>query len=360
MLGYVHNTTKIWRRWDPEQRKVVNCSDVEFDENQTAYISCIDNENDTLGLPEQEPMYTEEQVAETGQSGQVVPRNSSQVVHTPGQSGQVAFEVVVPGQSGQVASKVSTPKVSTPRQSGQVLQPRLQVAPRAIQLRLQVAPGKIQPSAEKADHLTPDEVVTDPMPGRTVIHRTDVRPGQELSSRSTDLRTGQEPSSSSRTTDLRTGQRTNKGQRTNRERCVTRSHRLTEHTVLVANPSNSDPKSYREALNSPLFKHWKSAMQEEYVSLMENNAFTLVKYTESKPIGCKWVYKTKNYPDGTPRYKARLVVKRYEQVKGIDFDETYAPVGKLTTLCYWWVESPALSAKFHCPERMSLLHPLIL
>ena len=51
-------------------------------------------------------------------------------------------------------------------------------------------PGKIQPSAEKADHLTPDEVVTDPMPSRTVVRSTDVRPGQELSSRSTDLRTG--------------------------------------------------------------------------------------------------------------------------------------------------------------------------
>jgi len=105
--------------------------------------------------------------------------------------------------------------------------------------------------------------------------------------------------------------------------------------LLAANPSDSDPRKYREALNSPLvYKHWKSAMQEEYVSLMENNAFMLVKHTESKPIGCKCVYKTKHYPDGTLRYKARLVVKGYEQVKGVDFDETYAPVGKLTTLCY--------------------------
>jgi len=75
-------------------------------------------------------------------------------------------------------------------------------------------------------------------------------------------------------------------------------------------------------------------MQEEYASLMENNAFTLVKHSESKPIGCKWVYKTKHYPDRTLRYKARLVVKGYKQVKGIDFDETYALVGKLTTLRY--------------------------
>jgi len=32
MLGYVHNTTKIWKLWDPEQIKVTQCSDVKFDE----------------------------------------------------------------------------------------------------------------------------------------------------------------------------------------------------------------------------------------------------------------------------------------------------------------------------------------
>jgi len=96
---------------------VVNCSDVEFDENQTAHISCIDHQNDALGLPEQEPIYTEEQVAPgntgqvahtPGQSGQVAPGNTGQVARTHGQSGQV-----VPGNTGQVAH--------TPRQSGQVV-----------------------------------------------------------------------------------------------------------------------------------------------------------------------------------------------------------------------------------------------
>jgi hypothetical protein len=50
-----------------------------------------------------------------------------------------------------------------------------------------------------------------------------------------------------------------------------------------------------------------------------------------KPIGSKWVYKTKHNPDGTIRYKACIVIKRYEQT---DFGETDAPVGKLTTFRY--------------------------
>jgi len=46
------------------------------------------------------------------------------------------------------------------------------------------------------------------------------------------------------------------------------------------------------------------------------------------------VYKTKHNPNGTIRYKARLVIKGYEQVEGISFDETYAPVGTMSTLRY--------------------------
>ena len=50
-----------------------------------------------------------------------------------------------------------------------------------------------------------------------------------------------------------------------------------------------------------------------------------------KPIGSKWVYKTKRNPDGSIRFKSRLVIRGFQQVEGIDYGETYAPVSKLTT-----------------------------
>ena len=76
-------------------------------------------------------------------------------------------------------------------------------------------------------------------------------------------------------------------------------------------------------------------MRQEYASLIENSTFTPVTDTNGmKPIGCRWVYKTKRNPNGTTRYKVRVVIKGYEHIRGVDFDETYAPVSKLITLWY--------------------------
>ena len=72
------------------------------------------------------------------------------------------------------------------------------------------------------------------------------------------------------------------------------------------------------------------------MSLKKNNTFTPVPQSDatSDPIDCKWVYKTKTNPNGTVRYKARLVIRGFKQVEGVNFDETYAPVGNMSTLCY--------------------------
>ena len=52
-----------------------------------------------------------------------------------------------------------------------------------------------------------------------------------------------------------------------------------------------------------------------------------------KAIGTKWVYKLKGKLDGSvKRFKARLVAKGYAQEKGIDFEETFAPTCRMTTV----------------------------
>lgn len=55
--------------------------------------------------------------------------------------------------------------------------------------------------------------------------------------------------------------------------------------------------------------------------------------TKKKSIGCKWVFRVKENLDGSiNKYKARLVVKGYNQLPGKDYGETYLHVVKLTTI----------------------------
>ncbi len=79
---------------------------------------------------------------------------------------------------------------------------------------------------------------------------------------------------------------------------------------------------------------WDSAMDEKMAALDANVTWELVALPkDKKTIGCKWVYKVKHNTDGfVSRYKARLVTKGYAQTYGIDYEETYSPVAKMTTV----------------------------
>ncbi|XP_020270762.1 uncharacterized protein LOC109845935 [Asparagus officinalis] len=84
-------------------------------------------------------------------------------------------------------------------------------------------------------------------------------------------------------------------------------------------------------------------MHEELGALEKNRTWELVKLPEEKrAVGCKWVFTVKQNPDGqVERYKARLVAKGYSQTYGIDYDETFAPVAKMSIV--WTLISLAVN-----------------
>ncbi|CAI7808130.1 unnamed protein product [Closterium sp. NIES-54] len=103
------------------------------------------------------------------------------------------------------------------------------------------------------------------------------------------------------------------------------------HCYCAAVP---EPKTLAEALSGPDAEKWKQSVKEEYDSLLENETWELCELPPGKKaISSKLIFRHKYGPDGElTRYKSRLVAKGFQQTKGEDFDEIFAPVGKGTTL----------------------------
>lgn len=95
-----------------------------------------------------------------------------------------------------------------------------------------------------------------------------------------------------------------------------------------------EPKTFEEATRSPHAKEWRNATDLEYQSLIDNDTWDLVELPEEKSaVGCKWVFKVKYNGQGKiERFKSRLVAKGYSQRHGIDFEETFSPVVRYSSI----------------------------
>ena len=89
-----------------------------------------------------------------------------------------------------------------------------------------------------------------------------------------------------------------------------------------------EPQTFNEAINSADKDLWKIAMDEEMQSHYTNNTWTVVPLPSGRTcIPSGWNFRIKTDQHGQlKRRKARFFAKGYRQVRGIDFQESFAPV----------------------------------
>ena len=95
-----------------------------------------------------------------------------------------------------------------------------------------------------------------------------------------------------------------------------------------------DSVSVEEAMASQEWPQWQEAMQLELSKLNSINTWNLIDQLPPgrKALLYKWVLRKKYDIYNKLIYKARLTVKGCSQRPGIDFDETFSPVAKLSAV----------------------------
>ena len=278
-IGYVHNTTKIWKLYDPVSKNVVHASDVVFDETITAFHSNQPDNADILKDLGDDVILDEEEEEESTEM-QDVEQNVGCSKHSSATGIQ------------------ETQDVSN------------------------------SPSVEKQDTNVMNQRIT----------RSSTKKDGTAMEGAHGFITGYVAEANSRES---VGSVENSGFITgcNAEDTSRESASSVEKLEAV-NPTHGvppiyigeEPRVYHEAVRS---ESWKYAMREEYSSLQKNSTWQLCTRKTMQtagvkcPVGCKWVYKLKTKLDQSLRYKARLVIKGYEHNS---YHDTFAPVTKLATL----------------------------
>ena len=106
-----------------------------------------------------------------------------------------------------------------------------------------------------------------------------------------------------------------------------------DRDLQLLNLESFDDVNIQEALSGTEAISWREAMASEYQSLMENGTWQLVPQPpDRKLVSCKWLLRKKFNADGSiSRYKARLVARGFSQVPGMDYNETFSPVLRMTS-----------------------------
>ncbi|MBW0460975.1 hypothetical protein O181_000690 [Austropuccinia psidii MF-1] len=91
----------------------------------------------------------------------------------------------------------------------------------------------------------------------------------------------------------------------------------------------SDPVSYRQAIRSGNSDQWLHSIKKQLHTMRKLNVWEIVPIPKhTKLVGTAWVFKTKR-----GEHKAQLCAQGFSQICDIDFSKTFAPTGRLNSLC---------------------------
>jgi hypothetical protein len=106
---------------------------------------------------------------------------------------------------------------------------------------------------------------------------------------------------------------------------------FSSYMALMCYLVEKEPTCFEEAVQE---KEWMDAMPEEYQFIMKNNVREIVPRPKNKDVvSSKWIYKIKHATyKSIEKHKARFVARRFSQKEGIDYEETFAPVARCTSI----------------------------
>ena len=81
---------------------------------------------------------------------------------------------------------------------------------------------------------------------------------------------------------------------------------------------------------------WVDAMVEEYDSIVCNSVWDVVPRPKNKSVvSSSWLYKVKQVADGSvDKSKARFLARGFSQVEQIEYDETFSPIARYSSIIF--------------------------